>query len=411
MNQNNNEIHEQEAAKLWNRYYIMLQVIATLINMSSMMLITLLPLYIVSLGGNNVSAGTLMTIFALTAMFFRPLFGKLLDTIGRQKVLLIGVISFGVASSFLMVTDSIMSVYILRVFQGFGLSAFSTSLGTILADVVPDDRLAEGVGYYGLSGTVAMAFGPLLSLFLLEQYGYNNTFIITVVITAMSAVATLYLRYEKKHPYAARLKEHQKANEASSGKKKGIFGFVEVSALRPCAVTILFILPISSVFTFMPLFALERGIKDIGLFFTVYSIAIFITRIFTGKIADRKGHFVIYLPTIIVTVALFVTLAYAWTLPMVLLAGVFYGVGFGSVHPILNTLVIKLSPPDRKGAANATFYATMDIGFAFGAFLWGAISEVFDFKAVFLIGAGFVVLSIVMYFAVLRGHLKKLEIS
>jgi len=64
------QIIEEQAEKLWNSYYIMLQVISTLINMSSMMLITLLPLYLVSLGGNNVSAGTLMMIFALTAMFF-----------------------------------------------------------------------------------------------------------------------------------------------------------------------------------------------------------------------------------------------------------------------------------------------------------------------------------------------------
>ena len=53
--------------QLWNRHYMILLVVNTLINTSSFILITLLPLHMVSLGGNNVSAGTLMMIFTFYA--------------------------------------------------------------------------------------------------------------------------------------------------------------------------------------------------------------------------------------------------------------------------------------------------------------------------------------------------------
>jgi len=311
----------------------------------------------------------------------------------------------------LIFTDSTLSVYFLRVLQGFGLSGFSTALGTVLSDVVPPKRLSEGVGYYGLSGTVAMALGPMLSLYLLETYDYNITFIVTVIIALLSGLATLYLRYEKKLPYSSWLLQNKESKRKSVKKKSGPLSFIEPSSIRPCIITFLFILPISSVFTFMPLFALERNIEDIGLFFTVYSIAMIITRLVTGKIADRYGYFVVFMPTLIITCLLFVTLAFAWSLPAVLLAGVFYGVGFAGVHPTLNTLVIRLSPQDSLGAANATFYATMDIGFAIGALMWGAISQAFGFTLVFLIGAGIIGISILVYFVVLHGHLQKLGVK
>jgi len=65
-------------------------------------------------------------------------------------------------------------------------------------------------------------------------------------------------------------------------------------------------------------------------------------------------------------------------------------------------LIIKRSPTHRRGAANATYYATMDLGYGLGSFIWGAVAEYMGFAAVFYIGALMIVFSIYLYFRVLH---------
>ncbi len=397
---------QQHVDKLWSSHYIVLLLVATLINVSSFMLITLLPLYMITLGGNNMAAGTLMMIFTLSALLFRPVFGGMLDTVGRRKVLLFGLISFAGFSLMLVFAHSVTIVYMLRFLQGIGLSAFSTALGTVLSDVVPHRRLTEGVGYFGITGTVASAIGPVVALYLIEVIGYTRSYIFAFGVAVVSAVFALYLNYENAlevveiTPEDGEVIPTEPAGVAR--KNKGPFDFIEKTSIRPCLVILFVVFPISSVFSFMPLYAIERGIEDIGLFFTTYSVVMIGTRLLGGKLTDKYGYFKVYMPTIFMTLTMFFVLAIAQGLPLVLLAAVLYGVGFGTVQPIINTVVLKLSPLDRRGAANATYYATMDIGFGLGSFAWGAISEFFGFSAVFSVCFVMVAISIVLYIFVLH---------
>lgn len=190
--------------------------------------------------------------------------------------------------------------------------------------------------------------------------------------------------------------------EKESASKAKFFSFIEKSSLRTCLVVFFVIFPVAAIFSFMPLFALERNIDNIGLFFTTYSLTMIGVRVLGGKLVDRYGHFYVYMPSIIILLLTFFTLIFAWNLPLVLLAGVFFGIGFGFVQPIFNTLILQLSPSDRIGAANATYYATMDIAFGIGAFAWGALSDAFGFGAVFLGSTVMIGLSIIVYFAFLH---------
>ena len=52
-------------------------------------------------------------------------------------------------------------LFVLRFLHGFAFGACSTSIGTIVTALVPDDRKGEGVGYYMLSVTLGAAVGAL----------------------------------------------------------------------------------------------------------------------------------------------------------------------------------------------------------------------------------------------------------
>jgi MFS family permease len=323
----------------------------------------------------------------------------MLDTRGRRTVLVLGLSFFSLTTILLLFSNNLYLLLALRFIQGIGLSAYSTALATVLSDIVPNERLSEGVGYFGISGTIAMALGPSTGLYLYHHFNQNITIIVSCGIALSSIIFALLINYEAKR---------MKNNTTESGEKAGQYktkdrsGFIEKTSIRPCIVMFFTVTAISAVFSFMPLFGKERNIENIGLFFTIYAAAMILARIFVGKVADRYGFYKAYLPSIILTFLLFITLTYSFTLPSVLLAAVFYGVGYGTVQPIMNAIIIKLSPPERRGAANATYYATLDMSFCLGSVLWGAISEFGGFTTVFLTCAGFIIISVILYYLFLH---------
>lgn len=390
------------STELWNMQYINILLLNLVINTSGILLISILPLYAMSLGHNNLIAGVIMTIYTLSALLFRPFFGKMLDMKGRKSVLILGLIIFTLTSLFFLFTTNIILLLLLRFVQGIGLSAYSTALGTILSDVVPMSRLSEGVGYFGIAGTISMAIGPALGLYLYTQFGFPITYIVTFLISLCSIIFGGYINYElKKEKILEEKVKYQQVfgvNQSKLEKKS----FIEKTSVRPCIVMFFIVISISSVFSFMPIFGAARNIDNIGLFFTVYAITVILSRIITGRIADRYGFYKTFLPSVILTIMMFITLAFANSLPTVLLAAVFYGIGYGTLQPIMNAIVIKLAPLDRRGSANATYYATMDISFGLGSVIWGAASQSFGFTTVFIACAVSVVISIVIYYFILH---------
>jgi len=400
--------------KLWSIQLAYTLIVYLVINLSGIILITVLPLFTLSIGGNNTLAGLLSTFLTMSALVFRPFFGKMLDNSGRKKVLILGLSLFAL-SAFLQVFS--INVYILlalRLFQGIGLSAYSTALGTILADVVPASRITEGIGYFRISQTISLAIGPTLALYLYDRTGHQLPIILASLIALISIVFAVLINYEsktEKNPDASNDELSSARETVDTPQSLARKGFFERSSIRPCIVLLFVVFAVSSVFTFMPIFAITRNIENIGLFFTFYGVSMVLSTFFTSKIADRHGYLIVFLPGIVITFLLFVTLAFTYTLPLVLLAAIFYGVGYGTVQPVLNAIVVKLSPPDRRGAANATLYATFDIGFGVGSFVWGAVSQFAGFTVVFLGCAFCVVLSVLAYFLFLHRSLVKADDS
>jgi len=395
---------------LWSKNFINTLIVNLIINISSMILITVLPLFTMTIGGNNFIAGLLMTILTMSALIFRPFFGKMLDNTGRRKVLILGLCLFSLSTILLLASTNMFLLLVLRFFQGIGLSAYSTALGTILSDVVPISRISEGVGYFGISATIAMAIGPTLGLYLCSRFSYQVTYIVTCGITLLSIIFACLINYENKINKSIDTKQEDISvsfetviiPQVPLGK-----GFIEKSSVRPCIVLFFIVFAISAVFSFMPIFGESRDIDNIGLFFTFYAISMILSRIVTGKIADRYGFLKAFIPGITITFLLFLTLSFAHSLPVVLLAAVFYGVGYGVVQPIMNALVIRRSSPERRGAANATFYATMDIGFGMGSLVWGIISQIAGFTVVFLGCAFCIFISVLAYILILHPQIGK----
>ena len=71
---------------------------------------------------------------------------------------------------------------------------FSSTTGTISSRLIPEERKGEGIGYYGLSVTLASAFGPFLGLVLNNNLGFSSIFGISLISIVVSFSFTLLIK-------------------------------------------------------------------------------------------------------------------------------------------------------------------------------------------------------------------------
>ena len=144
-----------------------------------------------------------VTAYTLTLAAFILLGGSLADRFGRRKVFLIGVVWFAVASLLCGLAPGIGTLIAARTLQGVGGALLTPgSLALIQATFAPSDRARAIGAWSGLSG-VAMAIGPFLGGFLVEQISWRWVFLINVPVAAIVVLVTLRHVPESRDPAAA----------------------------------------------------------------------------------------------------------------------------------------------------------------------------------------------------------------
>lgn len=76
--------------RLWNRDFILVLLVCSIASYTNSIFISLLPVYVLDLGGTNALTGMMMTGLTLLGMATRIIVAPLIDRIGRKKLLVIG---------------------------------------------------------------------------------------------------------------------------------------------------------------------------------------------------------------------------------------------------------------------------------------------------------------------------------
>ncbi|WP_411553092.1 MFS transporter [Paenibacillus lautus] len=370
--------------RLWTKPFIQMTVGMLFLFTGFYLLLPTLPLYIKHLGGSETQVGLAAGAFTLTAVVFRPMVGGLVDRYGRRAFYVWGLIFFVLSMYLYDWVGSILLLLALRILHGASWAFSTTSIGTVITDLIPVSRRGEGMGWYGMAMTVAMAIGPMLGTYIVGGYSFQTLFL---VATGLSLIAFI-LAYMTRTPYQAK---------PSAGRIQ----LVEKSVL-PVTVAIFFLaVAYGGITTFLPLFAESIRVNP-GTFFLVYAVALTLIRPFAGKLSDRFGEAAVIIPSLVITAGALIVLSQSSGLPGLITAAILYGIGFGSAQPALQAATLRIAPENRRGAANASFMTAFDLGIGLGAILLGLVSERIGYAYLFTVTAVSVVVSLVIFAVFVR---------
>jgi MFS family permease len=134
---------------------------------------------------------------------------------------------------------------------------------------------------------------------------------------------------------------------------------------------------------FFPLYALQCGATNPGLFFAAFAIMLILSRSLGGKILDLYSRERVILPCLIAYSSSMIILAFSKTLPMFILVGGIWGAGMAFLFPALVAYALDAAGPFR-GPAMGTFTAASDLGVGLGAVIMGIILRFTSYPTMFL---------------------------
>jgi len=383
----------KQESKLWTSNFILIASANFLLFISFYMLMVTLTTYASNhFNASQSMAGLASSVFVLGAVLIRPISGKIINQVGKKKLLLIGVILFFVFMLFYIPVNDLTTLLILRFFHGFAFGISTTATNTIVADIVPINRRGEGLGYFATSTNLAMAVGPFLGLYISQQLDMTAIFMTTIIFATISLGTAFFISIPKGLPVA---------NPNSTKTKFHLSDYIEKTTLPIGMVVLILGFVYSSILSFLTEYATEINLVSAASFFFVfYAIFLLISRPFSGKLYDHKGENSVIYPSLILFAIGLIILSQANISVSLLISGALIGVGFGTFQSSTQTISVSIAPKDRIGLATSTFFVLFDFGVGIGPFLLGFILPLIGFRNLYLTMSIIVIFSIGLYYLV-----------
>jgi MFS family permease len=381
---------------LWTKDFLSISITSFFLFMGFYILLTTLPLYILDdLRGDETQVGLIISVFLIAAVISRPFTGKWIDELGRRKILLASLLVFAVSSLLYFWADSTPALLALRFLHGIGFGMATTATGAIVADLVPNERRGEGLGYYAMFMNLAMVIGPFAGLTIVQ---YANFVWIFALCTVLSFIALLLGVF---------VKMPQRAEGSAKHPKFTLSSLFEKNAVPVAVAAGILAFAYAGILSFISVYAKELGLLEAAsFFFVVYAAFIIMSRPFTGRWFDTYGENKVIYPGIILFAAGLFLLSQANSTFLFLLSGAIIGLGYGTIVPSLQTVAIKRADPSKRGLATSTFFTLFDTGIGLGSYILGILAVQIGFSTLYFTLAGVALFGLFVYY-MLHGKQKE----
>jgi EmrB/QacA subfamily drug resistance transporter len=130
--------------------------------------------------------------------------GRLGDIFGRRRWFLLGVVVFGASSLFIAFSQTAAWLVAGRAAQGVGAAFMMPATLSIITNAFPPEERGKAIGTWAGASAVALAIGPVVGGFLVEQVSWQSIFLINVPVAVVAVAVTLWATRESRDPTATR---------------------------------------------------------------------------------------------------------------------------------------------------------------------------------------------------------------
>jgi len=376
------------ASGLWNRQFLLVLAQNSAFSAAFNGFVPILPLYLASFGASAEEVGVIVGSYGLAALVLRPLSGRLTDHFGPKAMTMVGALFFALSTPLMALSASTPVLIGLRVIQSGGLVCFFTASTTLGVATVSPGRIGTAMGILGVAGGIGAFVASPFAVQIADLIGWTATLILLSGLAVLSILLCLQIHV------------HQSAPETAPVERVAT-ALVNMRAVVPALLFLGFTLTQGPILAFVPLFALERGLGNPGLFLAAMSVGNIASRSFIGVVADRYGRGKVILPGLVLACLAMPAIAASQSVAWFWASALLYGLANGMCFTGLIAFTLDRVSSEERGSAIATFQWGWDIGSSVSAALMGMLVSVVGYGGIFLLSAVFPGVS-AMIFAMMR---------
>ncbi len=361
------------------------------------------PYHVLALGGTTFAGGLFLGFLTYSSALSAPFTGQLADRLGHRRVLIVVSLVLAAFSTTYALLDNYKVLLALVFLHGLFWSGLLSASGAYITAIIPENRRAEGIGYWGLASVIAIAVAPPLG-FWVFSFGWTALCLEIAGLNLLMAFIAWRLPDdrvreagipEQPGPEQPGFSPAVTAGLKPGGSKASRHPLrVEWPVLILSVTMALIAFGYGGLTTFSALFTDELQVSPRSLFLTSMAVAMLVGRVTVGRVLDRIGHRKVLLFCLPLTATGMALFAMAQGPVTLVLAALAFGAGFGLQYPAYTAYIMGRIPAWRRGAAFGAMLAAFDMGVGSGSTGLGWLIHQFGFRPAFGIAAALAFLAV-----------------
>ena len=377
------------------RNILLLSVVSLLNDVSSEMLIPVLPLYLKSIGFGMIGIGVLEGFAEATAGLSKIYFGHLSDRLSRRVAFVrIGYFMSAVSKSMLALFTYTAWIFTSKVFDKLGKGVRTAARDAMLSDETTAENKGAVFGFHRAFDTIGASFGPVVALVFLFWFPaqYRTLFFIAFIPSMLSVFTTFFVKEKK-----SALSQHYQPvlTPSPSPKERGTLGSSfsywknSTSSYKKLIIPLLLFSLVNSSDAFLLLMMKQIGMSDTQ----VLTLYIFYNLVYAslsfpiGKFADKIGLKTILIFGLLVYCIAYTGMAVTNSHFIYYLIFFAYGIYAASTEGISKALISNLVPKSETATAIGFFAGAQSLCILVCNITAGIVWQQFGAPAVFIIAA------------------------
>lgn len=382
---------------IWNRNFICVVLANLLLCIAHFSVNTLVATYATFLGAAPVIMGLLTGMFFGISLAMRPVSGPMITKIDKRKLMIMVYVLGGIVNIGYAMFHTIPLFVVFRFLNGVQYSFVGSLIMTLAADSLPKEKMASGMGIYGIGGAVGTAFGPTIGYELYklgtrlsnEDLGFTFVFLFAALAFTVAIIPSIILHPDKK----------TKEEVASTG--AWYKNIMTVHAIPTTLVMFFVIVGYAIYNSYVFNFAKEQGISNMSYFYTFMACTLIVSRPLSGWLSDKFGAARIIIPGMILFAVSFIIVGSSKSLDLVLVGAVVAALGVGSTQPALQAMNMQTVSTLKRSVASNTIYVGMDLGLFIGPLLGSIVYEKTSYAFMFKVSSIPIVLALICFIIIL----------
>lgn len=351
----------EKPTKIWNRRFVLLFATNLLVLAAFYASIPIIPVYCQEIGITGSGVGIVLTAMSVATVLFRPIAGYLLDNFNRYLVYLVFLAMFCLSFPLFLAFPFFGALILIRLFMGAVYSVCGSATMTLAGDVLPVNKITEGISRFAFTISIGMALGPFVGIQVQNNMSSTASFltVFAISVAALICVSCCRISYSKVERKPFSLKES-----------------IYKPALPFMGNMLFLMIPYGAVIAYSSILAQEQGLTaHIPYFYICLVAGMLLSKLSTQKLIDAGKHRMLVFASITILIVTMASYAFLHTGTHLLVAGFFFGMGYGILQPLFQSFVTGTTPPAKRGVANATYLLSYDIGIGIGSLLMGFMQE------------------------------------